>query len=118
MSTPKARQHRKQSLFQMIEQGLQPGIFVNEEKIIAYFSEIYGTMRRTVLGYLRELELSDKIIRKDGDIWTLKALSEKQELEDLEKLAKENQTQEAVENEKRENNANTGEGSITSNSTS
>lgn len=103
------------SLFQMINQGLQPGRLVFEDKIISYFNSIYGSSRRTVLEYLQELELENKIIRKDGEIWTLKALNEKQELEDLEKLAQENQEKEANQTKENQEKAELGESNLPAN---
>lgn len=118
MISTNPRFYRKKALLSMIDEILEARKIVNEESLIAQYSNIYGTTRRTVLEYLKELELGGKIIRKKGDIQTYEFLNEQIKLEELKNLAEENQIQEAVENEKLENNANTGEDTIASNSTS
>ena len=89
---------------------------VLEDKLIAQFSNLHGTSRRTVLEYLKELELGGQIFRKNNEIWTLESYKEKQELENLEVLAKENQEQEEKDNERREENATSGEQGLATNS--
>lgn len=92
MANPQKERLRKvNELFTMIQKGSVGDNVVNEEKLIAYFSEIYGSERRKVLEYLKELELNGKIIRKDNHIFTIDSFEEKKVLSDIERGLKDNE---------------------------
>ena len=84
MVNPRIERLRKvNELFNLIVKGNIGGTFVEEDKLIAYFCDIYGSERRKVLEYLKELELNGKIIREYNEIWTAESLKEYKELTNL-----------------------------------
>jgi len=57
-----------------IEATIKAGLIVDEEKFISECCLNFGAGRRYVLEYLRDLENTNFLIRKAGEIWTPEAL--------------------------------------------
>lgn len=74
MDIIKIRQDRRnvnlRTIYDSVDLAMRTDANVDEEKLIAECQFRFGAARRTVLEYLKELELVDKIVREDGKVFT------------------------------------------------
>ena len=73
MKSQEERAYRIKALLNAIQQVNDRGKIALEGKLIAHFSYEYHVGERYVKEYLKILELSEKIIRHQGNIWTKEA---------------------------------------------
>jgi len=57
-----------------VEAAMKAGLVVVEDKLVSECCLNFGAGRRYVLEYLKDLENTGFIVRKDGKVWTPEAL--------------------------------------------
>ncbi len=70
MGTQKSTLHKQQWISSRIEAACDNGTSVDQEKLLAEFCIANASTRKTGLEIIENLELTGKIVRKDGDIFT------------------------------------------------
>lgn len=70
------RKYRIEVIKDTVLAAMKAGLTIDEEKLISECCMNFGTGRRTILEYLKDLENIKLIIRKDKKIWTLEAYTE------------------------------------------
>lgn len=74
MSHQLTRKYRIDVIKKTIEAAMRAGKIVDEKKLISECCLSFGNGNRYVKEYLRDLENTGFLIRKDGKIWTALAL--------------------------------------------
>jgi hypothetical protein len=64
------RVFRIKTIYTSIDKAMRMDANVDEEKLVAEAQFQLATARRTIMEYLKELEIIGKIVREDGKIWT------------------------------------------------
>ncbi len=57
-------------IYASIDKCMRADMNVDEEKLIAEAQFGFGSARRTIMEYLKVLEVCGSIVREDGKIWT------------------------------------------------
>jgi len=73
MGTQYTRRSKIEWFLPRINQAMEQGYVVDEEKLIAEFCLANNSTRKTALEILKLLELHKRIVRVDGRIWTPEA---------------------------------------------
>jgi len=70
MTHQQTRLFRLAELLKMIKQGTTSETIPEEAKLISFFCSKVGASPRVVKEYLKELELTEKIVRFNGNVMT------------------------------------------------
>jgi len=70
MGTTKTNQRKKEYIFQKVNEMGMAGLGYNEEKLIAEFILDCNTSRKTALEMLNVFATAERLIRKDGKVYS------------------------------------------------
>lgn len=81
MGTKYTRLYKLSWLEDKVKVAADLGKVIKEDILIAEFISFFGSTRKTALELLRTLELTLKIVREFGEVWTKQKYDEQKSLE-------------------------------------